>query len=170
MKLLVPTVRHSGSRTLLSVIGLPRAKLRQDGALHSNGFTDEVIHSHFDRRMPIIMEMSKIMKTVISLRHPAMIAVSWKKRNTSKYSDANFLQQWLRMPEMTDPFFFKMEEMPFDDLEKFLGLGVNRKRLCIGSIGNYPEKHNIASAKRFLGKDWNFVEQALDTTAGKLYQ
>ena len=161
-RILVASVRHSGTRTLLSVIGLPHAKIRANGDIDSGGFDRDVAIAHLDQRTAQLVDMSCNMKTVIPLRHPAMIAVSWKKRDTSKYSDGSFLEQWQRIPEMVNPFFFGIKEMPFDDLEDYLQMSVNRKRFCIGSIGDYPEKSDLASAKRFLGDDWWMVEQAMD--------
>jgi hypothetical protein len=90
--------------------------------------------------------------------------VSWKKREESGWID-----QWRNIDRIHNPFFFRIEEMPLDELEEFLGFEVNRKPVHIGSLGDYPEKASLDAAKRYLGDEWRYVEEALKTEAGHDY-
>jgi hypothetical protein len=165
-QILVPAVQHSGSYYLVHLLGGVSSKLKQDGMVSPLG--KRVIHGHYDCRHAVIKELSKRIKTVIPVRHPAMIAVSWKKRGPKQWRTDNFLIQWQRMHDI-DGFLFCIEQKPFDRLEEYLGTEVNRTDAVIHSIGDYPEKQNLETARDFLADDWSLVTQALDTPIGRKF-
>ena len=78
-------------------------------------------------------------------------------------------RQWQRMGNL-DAFRFVIEALPFDDLERYIGMPVSRIEGPRGSAGDYPEKHDISLARRALGEDWAFVEMMLDTQDGQFYR
>ena len=81
---------------------------------------------------------------------------------------AKFWRQWQRLGEL-DAFRFPIEAMPFDELDEFMGFEVFRGVGREGTIGEYPEKHDIRLAKKALGDLWRYVEMALDTEDGSIY-
>lgn len=159
--ILLPTVKHTGTNFTLGVLGGRPTKIDKNGNVQ-NPWAD-VVMSHFDKRTPHIKEYARHIKTVIPLRHPALVAVSWKKRKQS-----GWLAEWLNMCEV-EGFYFPMETKPFDELEEFIGAKVNRLDTVINSIGEYDEKKNLTTARDFLGSDWVDVEIALNTEAGRIY-
>lgn len=158
--ILVPTVKHTGTRYLLSLLGNSKAKLRNDGEV-DRGSNYNLVHSHFDKRTEHIRRLSKSHKTVIPLRHPAFVAVSWKKRK-----QGSFLKEWLNICE---GFYFPLETKPFDELEDYVGFELNRHQNVLNSIGEYPEKHSLDAARQYLGDLWSDVEVALDTDIAKQF-
>jgi hypothetical protein len=131
--------------------------------------TYDLINAHFDERADTLIEMSKHMKTVIPLRHPALIAVSHKKREGQPRHDIPWYIQWDKMCEVENAFHFPLETKPFDELEEFTGMKVKRIDGVIHSIGNYPEKKDLKTMRDFLQKDWDFVEKALKTNIGQRF-
>jgi len=175
--ILVPTVKHTGTHYILKVLKNNNAKLGRCGRVCLSGKRPcmlkdhkyELIHGHFDERADTIIEMSKYMKTVIPLRHPALVAVSWKKRPKDHNHKTTFLEEWLKMCEVDNAFHFPLETMPFDKLAEFTGKPVKRTRERIHSIGDYPEKESLKTIQNFLKDDWLLVEQALNTSIGRKF-
>lgn len=177
--ILVPAVKHSASTYLCNVIqeGKPSV-LRPNRQLVHKETT--VIHCHpYDDTMHLIHQMAAELPTVIPLRHPAFIAVSWKKRERDRAARQrpplpksmmlrNFLLQWERIHEI-EGFHFCVEQHPFGELEDYLGVTVNHTTNVIHSIGEYDEKRDFVTAKDFLGKDWALVEKALDMPLGRKF-
>ena len=163
-QIIVPTVQHSGTHYLLNVIRKPVGKLCLSGKVKDR----YVIHGHLDKRTEKLLELSKGRRTVIPLRHPALIAVSWKKRGPARWRTPTFLDQWKRMDEF-DAFFFPLEEKPYKALEEYLRLDVVRVDKRVNSIGDYPERNDLQTARDFLKDDWALVEQALNTKIGSQY-
>ena len=174
----MPSIQHSGTHFILRTLGGNSAKLKPSDKSRFNtskliiwprkGY--KLLQGHFDyARADTLLRMSRHMKTVIPLRHPALIAVSWKKRGPARWRSNNFLEQWLKMCEVKDAFYFPLETMPFDELEDFTGLTVNRTDRAFGSIGDYPEKRDLKTARDFLGDDWALVEEALETQVGRKF-
>ena len=116
--------------------------------------------------MPEFIELANRFKTVIPLRHPALIAVSHKKRDPN--AGTGFLHKWTQMTQIP-AFHFPMETKPFDALEVYLEREVRRNEVTLGSIGEYKEKNSLKQARAFLGRDWWAVEAALDTEIGEWY-
>ena len=161
--ILLPTVKHTGTNYLISVLNREKSKLTLDRKNRIKNEDADIIWSHFDHRMPHIVELSKRMKTVIPLRHPARIAISWRKR-----SQSGWLDQWMRMCQV-EAFHFPMETKPFDELEEFVGFELNRHNDPINTIGDYIEKHVPVEAGYYLGAEWGDVMKALDTNVGRKY-
>jgi hypothetical protein len=113
--------------------------------------------------MPLIHKISEMLPTVIPLRHPALIATSFKKRKQGGY-----VKEWMRMCEI-EGFHFPLETKPYDELEEYLGRPVVRDDTVVNSIGEYPEKDSIQSAKAYLGIDWVNVEAMLATPIGQRF-
>ena len=152
------------------------AKLQRNGRVcidnkfcNNGTHTYNLINGHFDVRADTLIEMSKHMKTVIPLRHPALIAVSWKKRPKDINHRGTFLDEWMKMCEVENAFHFPLEIKPFDALEAFTGIEIIRHDKLINSIGNYPEKESLQTAKNFLQDDWALVEIALNTPIGRKF-
>jgi hypothetical protein len=164
---LLPSVQHSGSYYVANVIceGKP-SHLRRNGEIARK--KTHVIHGHYDVRHEVFKELSRRIKTVIPVRHPALIAVSWKKRGPAQWRTDNFLTQWNRMHEI-DGFLFPIEQKPFDELEDYLGAKVNRLDRVIHSIGEYNEKRDLETARNFLGSEWALVQEALQTPIGRKF-
>lgn len=165
----LPSVQHSASYYVANVIeGRNPSHMRQTGEIVRKKGNSRVIHGHYDMRHAVYLELSRRIKTVIPVRHPAKIAVSWKKRGPRQWRTENFLVQWERMHEI-DGFHFCIEDKPFDELEQYLGTKVYRTDELIHSIGYYDEKKDFVTAKDFLGKDWALVEKALDMPLGRKF-
>jgi hypothetical protein len=81
---------------------------------------------------------------------------------------AKFWREWQRLGELK-AFRFPLELMPFDDLENFIGRPVKRIDRVVRSVGDYQEKHDIDLAKDKLKHLWEYVEYALDTPDGQIY-
>ena len=174
--LLVPTVKHTGTHYIMRVLGYNYAKLLRDGKVcikkkpcTKHLHTYDIINGHFDERADTLIEMSKHMRTVIPLRHPAFVAVSWKKRPTDINHRGTFLDEWLKMCEVDNAFHFPLETMPFDKLAEFTGMELNRTKQRIHSIGDYPQRKDLQTARNFLQDEWALVEQALDTSIGRKF-
>jgi len=150
----------------LAVLGNKYTKLRYDGAGVKRGKADSVlVQAHFDdERTETIIDLSRTMKTVIPLRHPAFVAVSWRKRN-----EDNFLQQWLRMCWVPQAFYFPLETKPFDELQEYTGVTLNRQVGMVNSLGKYPEKQDLQTARDFLGDEWGDVQTALNSPIGRKF-
>jgi hypothetical protein len=130
----------------------------------------DIITGHFDiERTETLIEMSKHLKTVIPLRHPAAIATSWKKREGRPNHKTTWYDQWLNMCEVENAFHFPLETKPFSELEKFTGTRVYHYDQVMASIGDYPEKKDLKTMRDFLGKEWSFVEKALNTNIGRRF-
>ena len=171
----MPTVKHTGTHYIMKVLNYRYAKLTRDGRIsikkkacnHSTEY--QLINGHFDCRANTLIEMSKDLKTVIPLRHPALIAVSWKKRPKDIHHQGTFLDEWLKMCEVDNAFHFPLETMPFDELESYTEMTVNRQTEVIHSIGDYPEKKDLQTIQNFLDDDWPLVLAALDTSIGRKF-
>ena len=165
----LPSVQHSASYYVANVIaGRDPSHMRQNGQIARKNRSSPVIHGHYDMRHAVYLELSRRIKTVIPVRHPALIAVSWKKRGPRQWRTENFLVQWERMHEI-EGFHFCIEEKPFDELERYLGADIHRTTNVMHSIGEYNEKKDFVTAKDFLGKDWALVEKALDMPLGRKF-
>jgi len=174
--ILIPTVKHTGTHYLIDILHGRYAKLLKDGRVCINkqsctkkNHNYNLLTAHFDIRADVLIEMSKTMKTVIPLRHPALIAVSWKVRPKDQHHQGTFLDEWLRMCEVENALHFPMETRPFDALKAFTGIDVYRHDKTINSRGNYPEKENLKTMQNFLKDDWLLVEQALTTSIGRKF-
>lgn len=174
--ILVPTVKHTGTHYLMYLLRGQYAKLLHDGRVcinkkycNNGTHTYKLLNGHFDVRADTLIEMSRHMKTVIPLRHPALIAVSWKKRPKDQHHQGTFLDEWMKMCEVENALHFPMETKPFDALEAFTGIQVIRHDTMTNSIGNYPEKENLKTIQNFLKDDWLLVEQALNTSIGRKF-
>ena len=142
---------------------------------------NDVIHCHpYDSTFEKIKSLSEEMPTVIPIRHPALIVTSWRKRQwiesirrngvsvPQSMCLENILRQWNRMGEING-FLFCVEQMPFDELEEYLNMKVNRHHGVVNSIGDYSEKQDLGSVRAFLKADWSIVEKALQTPIGKRF-
>lgn len=161
--ILVVSVRHTGTHFIERALGGRSCKL-ESARQHKGG----VIQAHFyEHMMPKIMAFNKVLKTVVPLRHPLLIATSWEKRG--KPPATGFYREWQRMGQI-DAFFFPLDTMPFDELEEFTGKPVIRDTSVINSIGDYPEKHSLEAAREFITKEsLTLVEQMLATPIGQRY-
>lgn len=165
----LPSVQHSGSFYVANVIAKRNpSHMRQTGEIVRKNRQSHVIHGHYDMRHRVYRELATRIKTVIPVRHPALIAVSWKKRGPKQWRTENFLVQWERMHDI-DGFYFCIEDKPFDELERYLGANVHRTTNVMHSIGDYDEKRSFETAKNFLGKDWGLVQRALDMPIGRKF-
>ena len=156
--ILLATIKHTGTNYCFSVLNRERTRLTRDGLIEHDA---DILWSHFDIRTPYVLELSKRMKTVIPLRHPARIAISWRKRGQT-----GWLKEWMRMGEVEDAFYFPLETKPFDELEEFTGFTLNRHDEVINSIGDYRER-DLVSMGRYLGDEWGDVFTALETPVGR---
>jgi len=174
--IVIGSVQHSGTYFLTWTVGRNpgRAKIKADNcqiiipnAKDGRAQSEYVsIHGHFDHRTELLKELAKTRKMVIPLRHPALIAVSWKARGEDgNRRTPTFLDQWVRMDEFPDAFFFTMEEKPFDDLETYLGRPVNRIKRYVNKM-DYEFPTNVLE---YLGDDRHLVEKALQTDVGKRF-
>ena len=170
--ILVPTVKHTGTHFILNALGYQYADLVKSGRVRTNISNGgeaphdyDIITGHFDMRADTLIAMSKCMKTVIPLRHPALVAVSWKKRP----DHGSFIDEWLKMCEVENALHFPLETMPFDKLAEFTGMGLNRTRKRIHSIGDYPQRKDLKTARNFLQDEWALVELALNTSIGRKF-
>jgi hypothetical protein len=159
--ILVTSVKHTGTNYLLSVLG-SEERIRTDRQGKRKSPDADAIWAHINE--PIAKTLSTELKTVIPLRHPMNVAISWKKRGES-----GWLDHWMMMDEFTDAFFFPLEAKPFDELQEFTGLDLNRHDKRIRSIGEYPERNDLVAAGYFLGKEWGDVFKALQSTIGSKY-
>ena len=167
--IIVPSVQHTGMHFLREVLGGRQAKMRFDDLTirYSEKLPRpyEIIHGHFDNRTPLLKALSDTRKTVIPLRHPMKVAVSWKKRGAEERRTPTFLDQWLRMDEFSNAFFFPLEVKPFTALEKYIGRPVIRTTEIYGAQEyDYPD-----DVEAFLGGDMFLVELALKTKIGKRF-
>ncbi len=153
---------HSGTHYMCDVLGLSPGVDTFHPGENKEG------HLYVHTRFEDAINLSKKHKTVVPLRHPGFIAVSWKKRGTAKRKHLSLWDQWSRLDE-AEGFFFPIENKPFDELEDYVGFPVNRKVGVVASVGDYAEKKNVDTAKKYLGKDWELVEQMLSTDVGKRY-
>jgi hypothetical protein len=174
--ILVPTIQHSGTHYIMRCLNYNYAKLDRDGMIKVNKVpcsmlthTYDLINGHFDTRADTLVEMSRHMKTVIPLRHPALIAVSHKKREGWPRHEIHWHDQWLKMCEVENAFHFTLEDKPFVELEKFTGMKVHRFDKVVRSLGDYPEKKNLKTIRDFLKEEWDFVEKALNTKIGRRF-
>jgi hypothetical protein len=174
IKIFTPTIHHSGSNFIRKCVDVPYVKMQPDGPkVPFNQATHQQITAHFiaysDSYMPGYIKLASRpdVKTVIPLRHPAMIAVSHKKRDSS--AGTGFLYKWFLMCQIPNAFYFPIETMPFDELEDFLGRKVNRSTKPLKTLGDYPEKESLEAARKFLKDDWWAVEAALNTDVGQKY-
>ena len=163
-------MQHSGTHFIRNCIGGRCAKLtvKNDVRPRDKRKPFQLVHAHFDERTDALHHWAIGRKVVIPIRHPAKIAVSWNKRDDHRKRTPTFLDQWVRMDEF-DAFFFPLEEMPFNELEEYLGQSVNRARKPLGTIGNYDEKKNLQAMREFLKDDWELVESALETNIGRKF-
>ena len=120
-----------------------------------------------------VKRLSSLMPTITSLRHPARIILSHlarREREGRKFDEcgAKFWREWQRLCKLR-AFRFPLEVMPFDELEEFIGRPVNRIDRVIRSVGDYPEKHDMELARERLKHLWEYVEYALDTPDGRIY-
>jgi hypothetical protein len=159
----------------MKALGGNYAKLGLDGKVKYRKFPIkkgkpdyDLIHGHFDVRGPTLVEASHKMTTVIPLRHPALIATSWKKRGPARKRTPTFLEQWMYMCEATG-FLFPLETKPFEALADYTNLRVRPLDKVVNSIGDYDEKRDLQAIKNFLGRDWALVEAALDTEIGRRF-
>ena len=168
-----PTIHHSGSNFIRHCVGPDYVKWRPNRKVPITRAVDQQITAHFiayeDGYMPqyIALANNPNVKTVIPLRHPALIAVSHKKRHEE--SGAHFLYKWILMCQIPNAFYFPIETMPFDELEAFLRKKVSRNRKPMRTLGDYPEKRSLDAAKTFLKDDWWAVGAALNTDIGRRY-
>lgn len=168
----VLSVMHSGTRFLWQTLGVVlHEDLWHISDLPQSNCKAVAAHTVVDGAI----EFAKDYKTVVPLRHPALIAVSWKKRIDNKLGDGHlrirkeyfdWLEEWKKLDDV-DAFFFPLETRPYDDLEDFTGFSVNRSVDTRFSIGDYPEKHSIMAAKEYLGDEWSKVVAALNTKIGR---
>ena len=141
---------HTGTHYICEVLGLDMgtqaAHIRREGAIESvQGY-----------------------KVVMPLRHPALVAVTFKKRGWAERNGWSWLEQWQRLDDVQG-FFFPIETKPFDDLEAYVGYSVDRIEQPVASLGNYPEKQSLDAAKSYLASEWADVEKALCTNVGSEY-
>jgi hypothetical protein len=162
-----PTMHHSGSNSLRYILGGEVEKLRDERIKIRKGMT---LAAHFrwnhPESVPLFRKYAERYKTVIPLRHPALIGVSHKKRNDDAHSI--WVYEWMQMMQVP-AFHFPIETMPFDELEAYLGRDVRRHTKPMKSIGDYPEKESLEAARDFLGDAWWTVEWCLNTDIGKKY-
>jgi len=170
--IVIGSVQHSGTHFIRRAIGGTCAKLtvKNDVRPRDKRKEFQMVHAHFDERTDALHHWASGNKVIIPLRHPAAVAVSWKKRPDHRKRTPTFLDQWKRMDEF-DAFFFPLDEnnltsMPFDELEEYLGRSVSRSSKTAGSIGDYKEKKNLQAMRDFLQEDWALVEEALQTHIG----
>lgn len=164
-----PTIHHSGSNFIRRCIG-NKPQIKIHGRKRPQILPGMLITAHFrhdtDGAMPLYLRLAKRFPTVIPLRHPAMIATSHKKRDPK--AGTLWLYKWVQMCQVP-AFHFPIETMPFDELEEYLGRKVRRDRDPVKTIGDYPEKHSLEAARKFLKDDWWAVEAALNTDIGRKY-
>ena len=162
------SVRHTGTRFLFDVLGLEYDvnHLHAFELYKAQGKSIRAISSHTSRQRS--HDVVRYYKTVVPLRHPALVATSWKKYD----EDGNWLKEWQKLDALTDVFFFPIEQLPYDALEEFVGFSVNRDveiKVKRHTMGDYPEKKSIESAKDYLGSQWGSVEMALSSGVGKRF-
>jgi hypothetical protein len=105
-EVLVASVRHTGTHFLCRAIG------------------DGVIRMHLDPRCrDEIVALSAAMQTFVPLRHPWLVAATWKEWG---YPMPLLLECFQEIDTLTDPVFFPIESKPFDVLESRLKRDVNR--------------------------------------------
>ncbi len=160
--LLVLTVQHTGTVFTLKALGFPYYELRKVRTPFKGG----IIHSHFiDESLDSIRELHKELKTVITLRHPILVALSHKWRGAYV---GEFARYWDKMTEIvSDGFFFPMETKPWDDLERYVGRPVTRSEKVENSVGEYSyktyyEKGKMDHVKEWLGSDWDHCQRILE--------
>ena len=161
------TMHHSGSNTLRAILGGRATKIHV-------GYKTPHMTAHLGSRdWEDVKVISEKVRTVTSLRHPARIILSHLQRQshenrTREDCGAMFWRQWQRMGQLK-AFRFPIEVMPFDALEAFMGQPVVHTTSVHRSIGEYPEKHDMRLAKAYLGRLWAYVEMALETPDGQIY-
>lgn len=171
--ILTATMYNSGSHSIRKAVpGEFKKVSRNQEVIKPRGLMQ--VSSHLDTKtFPFVKKMNALYPTVTTLRHPARMLVSRCKRaDMSKKPRIevaeSFWRQWQRLDGF-NAFRFPIEELPWDELEEFLGMECLRHNCEVGSIGDYPEKYDFQLAKDFLGDLWKYVEYALDTPDGKRY-
>lgn len=143
---LVASIQQSGTHTLRAIVkGEGYRRIMRKPGQFNLARPGDLLHSHFwDRDYGHIVKYSSIYPTVIPLRHPTAVALSWHARH--KAHRRNQLQaEWDNLADFDEKhgehaFYFAMERYPLDELEQYLGTGVHRQVPRLGVIGPYPEK------------------------------
>jgi hypothetical protein len=104
--------------------------------------SDGLLHAHFyTAHLQSIRSFSGQYKTVVPLRHPVAVALSWWIRRPNLVKGVK--EEWENMRRALwgrDVFFFPLETKPFDALQAYLGWGVCRIQSREGSRGDYEAR------------------------------
>lgn len=162
MSVLFVSVKHSGNHSLFRAVGGRWARAHVDHRMADNQSRDsENFYRHaVPSEAGLIVRLTDYWQHVlIPLRDPRAVACSFHTRGL-----LHLMDEWRALSyivEHIDNYLLcPVEDMPYTEMEEYLGRPVNRLEHRHGSIGDYPERALYEAGDH----------EALRHTVGNLYR